>query len=181
MIPALLRSRPPKPAAFLAALAALSTVLAARAGEPVGPERLEPGKPEEIYLAPGRATTVVLRTDEKVAAISLASPVVTYKYDKALNELELTPTVRASGVETNLNLRIGPEVYVLLLRVVNDVRAQYVRSFALPGGGDEEVLAAAPPLAPAQIDLVGAARSLERAETDPIFRAAQPRLRLQLI
>lgn len=153
----------------------------AAADEPEAQE-LKPGVPEEVYVAPGRVTTVVLRTAEKVAAISLASPVVTYKYDKALNELELTPAVRTGGVETNLNLRIGSEVYVLLVKVVNDVRAQYLRSFTLEGDGaadDEAGLGEARPLPPAGIDLVSAARTLERAAADPVFRAAHPSLRLE--
>ncbi len=147
------------------------------------PATLEPGRPAVIYLAPGRATTVLLRTDLKVAAISLASPVVTYRYDKALNQLELTPAVRSSGVETNLNLRIGTEVYVLLLRVVNDVRAEYVRTFVLAGGAeaDEASLAGARPLAPAEIDLVTAAGIVQRAEADAVFRAAQTRLRIEAL
>jgi hypothetical protein len=145
-------------------------------------EALRPGAPAEVYLAPGRATTVLLHTGRKVAAISLASSVVSYKYDKALNQLELTPAVRSGGVETNLNLRIGPEVYILLVKVVTDVRAQYLRVFTLegdPGADDEAGLARARPLPPAEVDLVGAARALERAEIDPVFRAARPNLRIE--
>jgi hypothetical protein len=142
---------------------------------------LQPGVPEAIYVAPGRATTILLQTPEKIAAISLASPVVTYKYDKALNQLELTPTVRTGGVETNLNLRIGPNVYVLLVRVVNDVRAQFLRSFTLADDAaldDETELAGARPLPPADLDLVSAAQTLERAEIDPVFRQAHPNLKM---
>lgn len=157
---------------FLCAAAAL------RAGDPLA---LQPGEPQEIFLAPGRATTVLLRTGRKVESISLASPVVSYKYDRALNQLELTPAVRTAGLETNLNLRVGPDVYVLLLRIVNDVRVQYLRTFILPAGDDESALSEAPVLAPAQIDLVAAARMLERAQSDPVFRAAQPRLRCEAI
>lgn len=157
------------------------TMMNAADGTPpagVGPETLVPGRPVSIFLAPGRATTVLLRSAQKVSAISLASPVVTYRYDKALNQIELTPIVRTPGVETNLNLRIGADVYVLLVRVVDDVRAEYVRAFTFAADGDEAELSAAPPLAPADIDLVAAARIFERAENDPVFRAYQPRLRL---
>ena len=55
------------------------------------------GKPAEVFVAPGRATTILLHTGQKVAAISLASPIVSYKYDKSLNQLEITPTVRTGG------------------------------------------------------------------------------------
>jgi hypothetical protein len=144
-------------------------------------EELRPGQPMEVYVAPGRATTVQFHTAEKVAAISLASPVVSYKYDKALNQLEITPAVRGGGLETNLNLRIGPEVYILLVKVVSDVRAQFLRNFTVAGDrrpDDEMGLGRIRPLRPDEIDLVAAARTVERAEVDPIFRDAHPALRL---
>jgi hypothetical protein len=157
-------------------------LMAQEAGAPA--EELRPGQPMEVYVAPGRATTVQFHTAEKVAAISLASPVVSYKYDKALNELEITPAVRGGGLETNLNLRIGPEVYILLVKVVSDVRAQFLRNFTVAGDhrvDDEAGLERTRPLRPDEIDLVGAARTVERAEADPIFRNAHPALRIERI
>jgi hypothetical protein len=157
------------------ALAALS-VLGLEAAE------LSPGVPAEIFVAPGRATTVLLHTARKISAVSLASPVVTYKYDKALNQLELTPAVRTGGVETNLNLRIGPSVYVLLVKVVDDARVQYLCEFTLAGereAGDEEALEQAHPLKPGDIDIVGAARAIERAGSDPVFRRSASGLRIE--
>jgi len=156
-------------------------LLGARAAEPV---TLEPGVPAEVFVAPGRATTVLLRSEKKVAAISLASPIISYKYDKALNQLEIAPAVKTGGVETNLNLRIGDQIYVLLIRVVGDVRAQFVRTFRLPDenpAGDEAELAAVKPLAPAQLDLVAAAQTLEKVEHDAVFRAAQSNLRWEAL
>jgi hypothetical protein len=167
---------------FLSVFAAAA--LPAEPSPPPTRESLRPGVPEEIYLAPGRATTVLLHTGRKIAAISLASPIVSYKYDKSLNQLEITPTVRSPGVETNLNLRIGPNVYVLLVKIVGDVRAQFLRDFALeddPAADDENALGQARPLKPADIDLVGAAQSLERAEADPVFRQARPALRIETL
>ena len=156
-------------------------LLGARGAEPV---TLEPGVPAEVFVAPGRATTVLLRSEKKVAAISLASPIISYKYDKALNQLEISPAVKAGGVETNLNLRIGDQIYVLLIRVVGDVRAQFVRTFRLPDenpAGDEAELGAVKPLAPAQLDLVAAAQTLEKVEHDAVFRAAQSNLRWEAL
>src|ERR1700722_15673958 len=128
------------------------------AAEPsASPNELRPGLPAEVYVAPGHATTIQLRSEQKVAAISLASPVVTYQYDKALNQLEITPAAHAGGTETNLNLRIGPHVYILLVKVVNDVRAQYLRSFILAGDpldDDEAGLAEVRPAKPEEIDLI---------------------------
>ncbi len=146
------------------------------------PATLEPGKPARLYVAPGHATTVLLRTERKVSSISLASPIITYKYDKPLNQIEITPAVRAAGAETNLNLRIGDAVYVLLIRVVDDVRAEFVRAFSLTGedaSGDEAGLGGVRPMSPDELDLPRAAASLDRAERDPIFRAAQTNLRIE--
>jgi hypothetical protein len=148
------------------------------------PDELRPGRPAEIFVAPGHATTIQLQTEQRVAAISLASPVVTCQYDKALNQLELTPAVHAAGTETNLNLRIGLHVYILAVKVVNDVRAQFVRSFVLADDAlaeDEAALAQARPVKPAEVDLIGAVRTIERARGDPVFRAAQPLLRLEAL
>lgn len=165
-------------------LAALLGGLGPLQAAPAPGNQLRPGEPAEIFVAPGRATTVQFQTPQKVAAISLASPVVTYQYDKALNQLEITPASRAEGAETNLNLRIGPNVYILLVKVVSDVRAQFLRSFVLagePSVDDESELAQARPLAPADVDLVGAVKTIERAESDPVYRAAQPMLRFEAL
>ncbi len=145
---------------------------------------LRPGVPVDVFVSPGRATTILFQTGQKVAAISLASPVVTYKYDRSLNELEITPAVRGSGVETNLNLRIGANVYILLIRVVNDVRAQFFRRFSLeddPDRDDEASLDRIRPLRPDEVDIVGCARDMERAGTDPVFCRAHPALRIEAL
>lgn len=177
-----MKGRTPLAASRACLAALLAGCLSAQTVQPAAPELLEPGRPTEVYVAPGRATTIQLMTDRKVSAISIASPIVAYRYDKALNQLELTPAVRTPGVETNLNLRIGACVYVLLARVVNDVRVQYWRSFTLADGpeqDDEAALARARPLAPADVDVVGAAEALVRSESDPVFRDAQPNLRVE--
>jgi len=144
--------------------------------------QMQPGRPAAIFVAPGHATTLVLRTDRRISAISLASPVLSYKYDKALNQLEITPTVRTAGVGTNLNLRIGPDVYVLQVTVVDDVRVQYARTLSLgndPPEGDETALGSANPLKPESVDIVGAAKAMERAESDPVFRGSRPDMRIE--
>jgi hypothetical protein len=163
--------------------AVLLPVAFAAGPAPQGSE-LHPGVPAEVFVAPGRATTILFQSEQRVAAISLASPVVTYKYDRSLNQLELTPAGRSAGVETNVNLRIGPNVYILVVRVVNDVRAQYFRRFALegdPGKDAEATLGQARPLKPAEVDIVGAAKAMERAESDPVFARANPALRIEAL
>ena len=162
----------------------LAALLGASAQAQPSPDegQLQAGRPTVIFVAPGHATTLVLHTALKVAAISLASPVLAYKYDKALNQIEITPAVRAGGVETNMNLRIGRDVYVLDVRVVEDVRAQFERSFTLQDDAwtdDESGLVLAHPLRPDEVDLVGASRALERARRDPVFLRSQPNLRIE--
>ena len=74
-------------------------------------------------------------------------------------------------------MRIGPDIYVLVVKVVTDVRAQFVRSFDLESDaaqGDEAGLAQARPLKPEEIDIVGAAHALERAAADPVFGRLTP-------
>lgn len=160
-------------------------LVAAAAADPGPPsDELHPGAPAEVFVAPGHATTIRLQTEQRIAAIALASPIVIYRYDKALNQLELTPAPHAAGTETNLNLRIGASVYILIVKVVDDVRAQFLRNFTLEGdvGADDEAgLARVRPAKPAEVDLIGAVRTIERARTDPVFRAAQPALRLETL
>jgi hypothetical protein len=156
----------------------------AQAGPGSGEVSLRSGSPTVLYVAPGHVTTLIFHTGRKLSAISLASPVVSYRYDKALNQLEITPSVRTPGFATNLNLRIGANEYVLDVRVVDDVRAQFAENVTLgddPGGADEEDLSAAGPLRPERVDVVAAARMFERAETDPVFRSSQPGLRIEPI
>ena len=50
--------------------AALALVWSARADDSA---LLTPNQPMEVYVAPGRATTLLFRTSQKVAAISLAN------------------------------------------------------------------------------------------------------------
>ncbi len=162
---------------------ALLTVSPIRA-EDSAVTNLYPGVPVEIFVAPGRVTTLLFRGSEKIAAISAASPLVSYKYDRTLNQIELAPTGRTGGAETNLNLRIGPHVYVLVAKVVTDVRAQFVRIFsptAETATDDEASLADAPPLKPHEVGLIEAARILERAQRDPVFLAAHPSLRTEAL
>jgi hypothetical protein len=171
---------PCKTAVWIIALALLPA--GALAQRPPDEGQLQAGRPADVFVAPGHATTLVLHTARKVAAISLASPVLAYKYDKALNQIEITPTVRTGGVETNMNLRIGPSVYVLQIHVVNDVRAQFSRSLTLDddaSADDEEGVVPAHPLRPDRIDIVGAAKALERAGVDPVFLQGHPNLRIE--
>lgn len=162
---------------------ALLAASATRADDPAV-TNLYPGVPAEIFVAPGRVTTLLFRGSEKISAISAASPLVSYKYDRALNQIELAPTGRAGGAETNLNLRIGPHVYVLVAKVVTDVRAQFVRIFSPKAEteiDDEAALADAPPLKPHEVGLIDAVRIIERAQSDSVFRAAHPSLRTETL
>lgn len=142
---------------------------------------LRPGISTEIFVAPGHVTTLLFHCEQKVAAISLASPVLSYKYDKSLNQIEVAPSVRAPGAETNMNLRIGRNVYVLQIHIVDDVRAQFECAFTLaddPAAQDEARLSLARPLKPEEVDIFGEVKTVERAATDPVFRRSRPNLRI---
>jgi hypothetical protein len=173
---------PVRPCILVLALSAFAA--ATRAQQLPVDDQLRAGVPTDVYVAPGHATTLVLHTAQRISSISLASPVLSYRYDKPLNQIEITPTVRTGGVETNMNLRIGPGVYVLQVHVVNDVRAQFARSFTLGDdtpADDESGLALARPLSPDRIDIVGAAGTVERARVDPVFLRSQPNLRMETL
>jgi len=136
-------------------------------------EVLHPNMPVDIYVCAGRSTTILIRGNEPISAIALSSSIVSYKYNKSLNELEITPTGRLSGLETNLNLRIGSEVYVLILKLVSDVRTQYVRVFTPESAlsvSDEDSLIKSIPQKPAYVDLLGSISAIERMQGDEIYR-----------
>ena len=139
-------------------------------------EILHPNTPVEIYVCAGRTTTLVIRGTEPVVAIALSSSIVSYKYNKTLNQIEITPTGKLYGLETNLNLRIGSEVYVLLVKLVNDVRTQYVRVFTPESQvlvSDEDSLFKVAPQKPAYVDLLGSIKIIERMGYDLVFKKAQ--------
>jgi hypothetical protein len=168
---------------MLALVAALPPAVGFAAGESRDIV-LRAGSPAVIYVAPGHVTTLLFHSATRLSAISLASPVLNYKYDRALNQLEITPAGRTAGVGTNLNLRVGASVYVLDVRVVDDVRAQFAEGVTLGDDavtGDEAGLALAAPMRPERVDLVAAAQALERAEADPVFRNSQPFLKIESV
>jgi hypothetical protein len=142
-------------------------------------EVLHPNKPVDIYVCAGRSTTVVIRGNELISAIALSSSIISYKYNKVLNQLEITPTGRLSGLETNLNLRIGSEVYVLIVKLVSDVRTQYVRIFTPESQvlvSDEDSLFKVAPRKPSYVDLLGSIKRIERMEHDLTYKKTQVRV-----
>lgn len=152
---------------------------AASAQIPIRAGELSPDRVEEVFAAPGRLTTLAFESKLPIDHIAIGAPIIQVTYERKLNQILITPQVEAG--ETNMNVRIGKNTYVILVRVVNDVRVQYLRTFTLVGGllSDESVAAmeGARPLKPAEIDVMGTVKMIERARHDAVFRANYPLLR----
>ena len=146
---------------------------------PITASALYPDRVEEIYVAPGRVTTIVIDGKGSVDTVSIGSPIVQVNYEHKLNQLQITPLVESG--ETNMNVRIGRTTYVFLLKVVNDVRVQYLRTFTLIGNEATDDIASAMAnaraLKPAEVDVMGTVRLIERARHDAVFRANYPMLK----
>lgn len=147
----------------------------------IGRGELSPEKIEEIYVAPGRLTTIVLESQEPVDSLSIGAPILQVDYNRKLNQIQITPV--ADGGETNMNLRIGQDTYVFLIKVVNDIRVQYLRTFTLvsdsadDSNGLSAAMSAARPLKPAEIDVTGTIKMIDRARRDAPYRNTLPMLR----
>lgn len=161
---------------------ALSIASAQPAGEniiPIRASELSPERVEEVYVAPGRLTTIVLESKDIVDTVAIGAPIVQINYDRKLNQLQITPVVESG--ETNMNLRIGRNTYVIMLKVVNDIRVQYLRTFTLVGANSSDetaaAMAASRPMKPAELDVMGTIRTIDRARRDAVFRANYPTLK----
>ena len=146
---------------------------------PIQVGELSPDRIEEVYVAPGRLTTIVLDSKLPVEQVAIGAPLAQVNYDRKLSQIQITPVVETG--ETNMNVRIGRNTYVFMLKVVNDVRVQYLRTFTVIGAGGADdtaaAMASARPLKPAEVDVMGTVKTIDRARTDPVFRAQYPLLR----
>jgi hypothetical protein len=141
------------------------------------PTILSPNRVEVIFLAQGRATTVQLVGKGRIQRYFLGADIVELKYDEELNQLQLVPVVDEG--ETNINITLGGETYVWVLKIVQDRRLQYRRTFSLEAPiesdqvNDELKLAEARPLKPFEIDIVALSKTAIRAQSDATFRGTQ--------
>ncbi len=148
--------------------------------EPIKVSSLSPNRIEEVYTAPERVTTLVFDTKERITTVTMGSPILDCKYEPENNQMFLKPLIQTG--ETNLNLRIGRDTYVLIIHIVADSRVQYVRTFSLandPRAMEETtaMMGAARVLRPDEIDVIQSVKTIEQARRDPVFRASQQGLK----
>jgi hypothetical protein len=135
---------------------------------------LVPARIEVIYLANGRITTVQLAGNKHPPHLIIGAPIVAFQYDSAANQIQLTP--RVDDGETNMNMTVDGQTYVIVLKMVRDLRVQYLRTFTIANAsgeddaGDEVLLEKARPMKPVDIDIVTWVRQAERAQQDPIYK-----------
>jgi hypothetical protein len=145
---------------------------------------LSPKKTEDIYLAPGKDTSLIFSTPSHIETLRLGDPIVDVKYDDAHNMLDLWPRKGVMSGETNCNLTINGQVYVFILHIEDDDKVQYRRTFTLPDentGEDDAAIALAKPVSPADIDLAAYARTITRVEVDQDYAKQQTDLRTKII
>lgn len=146
---------------------------------PIRASELSPNRVEEIYVAPGRLTTLVFDTKAAIDTVAIGAPIVQINYDRKLSQIQITPVVESG--ETNMNIRIGRDTYVIILKVVNDIRVQYLRTFTLVGAASADetasAMASSRPLKPAEVDVMGTVSLIDRARHDAVFRANHPMLK----
>jgi len=145
------------------------------------PAALSPQRIEVVYLAPGRATTLQLSGNKTPPRIFVGAEIVAFEYEAATNQIRLRPRVDAG--ETNLNMTIDGQTYVFVLKIVGDVRVQYLRTFTIENAsgeedaGDEAGLGRAPPMRPVDVDIIHLVAEAERARGDPVYLKTKPNFR----
>jgi len=170
---------------WLLCLAFCGTMLAADKTADTGkPTPLSPDRVEVIYLASGRATTLQLLTKQQ-PSFFLGADIIEYTWDADLRQILLTPKVEEG--ETNMNVTIDGETYILLFKIVRDQRVQYRRTFTIENEKvtademDEELMAKARPMKPTEVDIVSLAQVVERAQADKAYAQTLKYLRQHTI
>lgn len=150
-------------------------------GAATGPTKLSPTRIEVIYIAYGRATTIQLTGVKSTPRFFLGAPIVAYQYEKDTKQVQLTAAVEEG--ETNLNVTVDGITYVWVLKIVQDTRLNYLRTFTIvdetaeEDAKDEAALSRARPLKPFEVDIVQATQTAERAKRDGQFRKTLPNYR----
>ncbi|MDD2765947.1 MAG: hypothetical protein PHE83_18445 [Opitutaceae bacterium] len=155
-----------------------------RAGDPAShavasePVLLRPGEINNLTLGFGVITSIRLETKKKIDRILLGSQIVSLQVDEALGRIDIRP-LRPNGA-TNMILTIDGVDYSFVIEITSRLdQVMYTRTFTVGSGGisgDVEAdlmrLGAAPKLRPAQIDIVGITKVVERARLDAVYRQA---------
>jgi hypothetical protein len=141
------------------------------------PIPLSTGKVEVVGLKPLMVTSLDFPKGAKIDDIKIGSKIVQVDFDPKKNQLDIYPTV--TGGATNLNVRIGDNIYTFLLKILNTGDPVFQRSYTFEDEADDfdGALASAPIMKPFEVDTVAAIKTIERARFDPAFRQTIPEFR----
>ncbi|HXB01758.1 MAG TPA: hypothetical protein VNV15_02940 [Opitutaceae bacterium] len=142
-----------------------------------GPIPLSTGKVEIVGLKPLMVTSLDFPKGAKIDDIKIGSKIVQVDFDPKKNQLNIYPTV-TEGM-TNLNVRMGDNIYTFLLKILNTGDPVFQRSYTFEDEADDfdGALASAPIMKPFEVDTVAAIKTIERARFDPSFRQTIPEFR----
>jgi hypothetical protein len=142
-----------------------------------GPIPLSAGKVEVVGLKPLMVTSLDFPKGAKIDDIKIGSKIVQVDFDPKKNQLNIYPTV-TEGM-TNLNIRMGDNIYTFLLKILNAGDPVFQRSYTFEDDADDfdGALASAPIMKPFEVDTVAAIKTIERARFDPAFRQTIPEFR----
>jgi len=141
------------------------------------PIPLSTGKVEVVGLKPLMVTSLDFPKGAKIDDIKIGSKIVQVDFDPQKNQLDIYPTV--TGGTTNLNVRIGDNIYTFLLKILNTGDPVFQRSYTFEDEADDfdGALASAPIMKPFEVDTVAAIKTIESARFDPAFRQTIPEFR----
>jgi len=142
-----------------------------------GPIPLSTGKVEIVGLKPLMVTSLNFSKGAKIDDIKIGSKIVQIAFDPKKSQVDVYPTV-TEGM-TNLNIRIGNNIYTFLLKISNAGDPVYQRTYTFEDAADDfdDALASAPVMKPFEVDTVAAIKTIERARFDPAFRQTIPEFR----
>jgi hypothetical protein len=142
-----------------------------------GPIPLSASKVEVVGLKPLMVTSLNFPKGTKIDDIKIGSKIVQVDFDPKKNQVDIYPTVTAGM--TDLNIRIGDNLYTFLLKIINAGDPIFQRSYTFEDEADDfdGALASAPIMKPFEVDTVAAIKTIERARFDPDFRQTIPEFR----
>ncbi len=142
-----------------------------------GPISLSVYKVEVVRLKPLMVTSINFPKGAKIDDIKIGSKIVQIAFDPKKNQADLYPTV-TEGM-TNLNIRIGNNIYSFLLKISNAGDPVLQRTYSIEDAADDfdGAIASAPIMKPFEVDTVAAIKTIERARFDRTFRQTIPGFR----
>jgi hypothetical protein len=142
-----------------------------------GPITLSPAKVEVVDLKPLMVTSLNFPKRAEIDGIKIGSKIVEVAFDPKKNQVDIYPTV-TEGM-TNLNIRMGDNIYTFLLKIINAGDPVYQRSYSFEDEADDfdGAVAGAPIMKPFEVDTVAAIKTIERARFDRTFRQTMPEFR----